>query len=89
MVGHTCFYASMLTWIWLSLEFCYENKTSRSDPTKGGLSMGNVLEVDLEMKSQRAQHILTSQVENGGNCSSAIGTNIQAPADSVSCKGQK
>ena len=51
--------------------------------------MGNVVEVDLEKKSQRAQPILTSQVGTGGNCLSAIGAKIQAPADSVSCKGQK
>ncbi len=33
--------------------------TPGSDPTKGGQSNGNVAEVDLEKKSQRAQPILT------------------------------
>ncbi len=51
--------ASMLRWFWPNWEFCYENKTPGSDATKGGLSIGNVVEVDLEKKSQRAQPILT------------------------------
>ena len=53
----------MLRWIWPNLEFCYKNRTPGSDPKKGDLSMGNDLEVDLEKNSQRAQPILSSQVE--------------------------
>ncbi len=40
--------ASMLRWIWPNLEFWYKNRTLGSDLTKGGLSMGKVVEVDLE-----------------------------------------
>ncbi len=52
--------ASMLRGFSPNLKFCYKNRTPGSDPTKGGLSMGNVVKVDLEKKSQRAQPILTS-----------------------------
>ncbi len=44
----------------INLEFCYKNRTPGSNPTKCGLSIGNLIEVDLENKSQRAQPILTS-----------------------------
>ncbi len=41
-----------------SLEFCYKNRTPRSDPTNGGLCMGYVAEVDLEKNSQSARHLM-------------------------------
>ncbi len=80
----------MLGWIWQNLQFCYENRTPGPDPAKGGMSMGNVVEVDLEKKSQSAQPILTSLVGTRGTCSlPKTRREIQAPADSMSCKCQK
>ena len=38
----------------------YKDRTPGSDPVKGGLSKGNVVEVDLEKNSWSAQPILTS-----------------------------
>ena len=73
--------------------------TGLPDLTKGGLTMENVVEVDLENNSPRAQPILTSQVGPGGKMyvcipdslpktwQEIIGVKIQASADSVSCKG--
>ncbi len=46
--------------------------------------MGNIVEVDLEKNSQSAQPVLT--LKGGGK---QIGAKTQAPADSVSCKGEK
>ncbi len=57
--------ASLLRWFWPNLEFCYKKGTPGSDDTKGGLSNGNVVEVDLEKKSQRAHPILTRMSHPG------------------------
>ncbi len=56
VVGHTSFYANMVL---AKFRVCCKIRTPESGPTKGGLSNGNVVEVDLERKSQRAQPILT------------------------------
>ena len=45
----------------------YKGSTPRSDPVKGGLLNGNIVEVDLEKNSQSAQPILTSHVGTAGN----------------------
>ncbi len=50
VMGHNSFYAKMDLAIFGVL---YEDRTPRSDPTKGGLSIGNVVEVDLENNSQK------------------------------------
>ncbi len=42
MVGHTSFYAKMVL---ANLFFSYENRTPGSEPTKGGLFIGNIVEV--------------------------------------------
>ena len=55
-VGHSSFYAKMVS---AKFTVCGKIRTLRSDPIKGGLPNGNVVEVDLERKSQRAQPILT------------------------------
>ncbi len=57
--------ASMLRWFRPNLEFCYKKGTFGSDTTKGGLSNGNVVEVDQERKSQRAHPILTRMSHPG------------------------
>ena len=60
MVGRTSFYAKMDL---AKFGVLFKDRTPRSDPVKhvkGGLSTGNVVEVDLEKKSQSAQLILTS-----------------------------
>ncbi len=56
----------MLRWLWPNLEFVV--KQGLQDPTKGGLSSGNVGNVgnvgkvvELTKKSQRAQPILTQR----------------------------
>ncbi len=57
VVGHTSFYAKMDL---ATFGVLCKDRTSGSDPVKGGLSMGNIVEVDLDKNSQRAQPILTS-----------------------------
>ncbi len=57
MVGHTSFYAKMDL---AKFGVLYKDRTPGSDPVKGGLSKGNIVEVDLEKKSQSAQPICTS-----------------------------
>ncbi len=57
MVGHTSFYAKMDL---AKFGVLYKDGTPGSDPVKGGLSKGNVVEVDLEKNGQSAQPILTS-----------------------------
>ncbi len=56
MVGHTSFYARMAL---AKFRVLYKDRTPGSDPVKGGLSKGNVVEVDLEKNSQSTQPILT------------------------------
>ncbi len=51
VVHHTSFYAK--TWV------LYKDRTPGSDPVKGGLSKGSIVEVDLENNSQNTQPILT------------------------------
>ncbi len=63
VVGHTSFYAKMVL---AKFGVCFKIRTPGSESTKGGLN-GNIVGVDLERKSQRAQTILPSQVGTGGN----------------------
>ena len=56
VVGHTRFYAKMDL---AKFGVLYKDRTPRSDPVKGGLSKGNVVEVVLENNSQNTQPILT------------------------------
>ena len=56
-LGHTSFYAKMDL---ATFGVLHNDKTPRSDPVKGGLSKGNIVEVDLENNSQNTQPILTS-----------------------------
>ncbi len=53
-MGHTSFYAKMVL---AKFGVCYKIRTPGSDPTKGGLSNGNVVEVELEKKSKSTTHI--------------------------------
>ncbi len=55
-MGHTSLYAKMVL---AKFGVYCQIRTPGSDPTKGGLPDGNVVEVDLERKTQRAQPILT------------------------------
>ncbi len=59
-MGNTSSYAKMVL---AKFEVLCKIGTPRSDPSKGGLPNGNVVEVDLERQSQRAQPILTSSQE--------------------------
>ncbi len=54
MDGQTSFYAKMDL---SKFGVLYKDRTPGSDPIKGGLSKGNVVEVDLENNSQNAQPI--------------------------------
>ncbi len=56
VVGHTSFYAKMVL---VKFGVYCKIGTPGSDPSKVGLPNGNVVEVDLDRKSQRAQPILT------------------------------
>ncbi len=50
---------------------CCSIRTPGSDPTKGGLPSGNVVEVDLERKGQKAQpNFIHPQVGTGSNVQS-------------------
>ncbi len=59
-VGHPSFYAEMVL---AEFGVCCRLRTLGSDPVLGGLPKGNVVELDLERKSQKAQPIL----KRGGN----------------------
>ncbi len=63
VVGHTSFYAKMVL---AKFGVCCKVRTPGSDPIKGGLPNGNVVEVDLEIKCQTAQPILTHRQELEG-----------------------
>ncbi len=56
VVGHTSLYAKMDL---AKFGVLYKDRTPGSDPIKGGLSKGNVVEVVLENKNQNTQPILT------------------------------
>ncbi len=57
VVGHTSFSAKMDL---AKFGFLYKDRTPGSDPIKGGLSKGNIAEVDLEKNSQSAQPITSN-----------------------------
>ncbi len=56
MVGHTSLYAKIDL---AKFGVLYKGRTPESDHLKGGLSIGNVVEVDLENNNQNTQPILT------------------------------
>ena len=56
VVGHTSFYSKVDL---AKYEALYKDRTPGSDPVEGGLSKGNIVETDLENKSQNTQPILT------------------------------
>ncbi len=63
-MGHTSFYVKMDQAKFGVLDI--KKITPGSDPVKGGLSKGNVAEVNIEKNCQSIQPILTSQVGTGG-----------------------
>ncbi len=54
VVGHTRFYAKMVS---DKFGVCGKVRTPISDPIKGGLPNGNLVEVDLEKKAKTTTHI--------------------------------